>query len=937
MNFATTAWDISKAVYNMGKSFLGAIGGVKGLGKILQVYLSFTIANKIAKGLLGIGSSILTFSQNAKKGAKGASGFSGVLKGLKGGFASLISPIGLASAAIGTAIYLWVEAKRKAKELEKAERELTEQTIELGKQLGELSINKKGKEIADGFEEQIRKVRDLKKEMEELPKAYEKAKMSGNFRGLNSMGVETTMKSRGDIESQIKNLNADRVIEYKNAQDELNSSLIEYQVAMGKNRVEATAFTKSLELMPLVSIKDQFNAVANDMEKNFAPAFEKTKEEIFKTAQVSTTSSKKFSDALTEAIQDATKEWHIGGDALANRQKAIVEEGIKRVAEADGIGEALVFAFANGITDNEEVAEIAGVKLTDNVIQAELQRAIESKNIGATNALLFALGIEDKIPETTKSADNLAGLVIDTLNKNKKPAGQAAANYASTVSNNLISKFNQAGRSIQKSFQSMFKIFGDAGIQASNNIAQPFFEAGKRIEANVEVVGDYVKQKYSDSISSVASGLENSLKKVKAETKSSGGGKSSESEAEKQLKKDYEELEKQVEESLENVSDYQKKATDKVNDEMEKWEDQITEVKDELSTLEKSHEESIDSAKDDLRDLNHELGNLTDSYERAKQSAKNAFGADLAGDLIKYQEAIEDNKKAIEEAKEDYNKLYDDGELSDSDIEKRAELKEKENELLEENIRLQEEIKLIQGTVSQGEIDEAERISGLSETEKKIEAYEKEKEAREKQFEEEKAILEEKQAILQAYAEGRLSELDTIQDYENQKLFEKLEAEQLNYETEKERLLTQQAELEEMEASHLAKIRAQNERVVDALIKKYEELRKKKEEAARAGGFKGGGVVGYASGGKISGPGDGTSDSIIARVSNGEYIVNAKATKAYLPLLESINSMRMPSFANGGTVNSNNKTFKQNLNIQTQGNVDPNVLARQIAFNSRFS
>lgn len=72
-------------------------------------------------------------------------------------------------------------------------------------------------------------------------------------------------------------------------------------------------------------------------------------------------------------------------------------------------------------------------------------------------------------------------------------------------------------------------------------------------------------------------------------------------------------------------------------------------------------------------------------------------------------------------------------------------------------------------------------------------------------------------------------------------------------------------------------------------------------------GYAGGG----APGGRISGPGSGTSDSILAvlggarkpiLVSNGEYIVNAQATREYGPLIEAINQRRLPRFATGGAI-----------------------------------
>lgn len=77
-------------------------------------------------------------------------------------------------------------------------------------------------------------------------------------------------------------------------------------------------------------------------------------------------------------------------------------------------------------------------------------------------------------------------------------------------------------------------------------------------------------------------------------------------------------------------------------------------------------------------------------------------------------------------------------------------------------------------------------------------------------------------------------------------------------------------------------------------------------------GFSGGGFVEarrFARGGEVQGPGTSTSDSILARLSNGEFVVNAEATKANRPLLEALNKHqsapkgdRVPQFARGGYV-----------------------------------
>lgn len=59
----------------------------------------------------------------------------------------------------------------------------------------------------------------------------------------------------------------------------------------------------------------------------------------------------------------------------------------------------------------------------------------------------------------------------------------------------------------------------------------------------------------------------------------------------------------------------------------------------------------------------------------------------------------------------------------------------------------------------------------------------------------------------------------------------------------------------------------------------------------------------FGTGGLVSGPGTGTSDSILARLSDGEFVVNAEATREHLGLLRAINDNRFPGFQSGGPVN----------------------------------
>ncbi|TLX54864.1 phage tail protein [Stutzerimonas nosocomialis] len=64
-------------------------------------------------------------------------------------------------------------------------------------------------------------------------------------------------------------------------------------------------------------------------------------------------------------------------------------------------------------------------------------------------------------------------------------------------------------------------------------------------------------------------------------------------------------------------------------------------------------------------------------------------------------------------------------------------------------------------------------------------------------------------------------------------------------------------------------------------------------------------VSGFASGGHIRGPGTGTSDSILARLSNGEFVMRAAAVRAYGPdFMAKLNGLQIPKFADGGLIDT---------------------------------
>lgn len=62
------------------------------------------------------------------------------------------------------------------------------------------------------------------------------------------------------------------------------------------------------------------------------------------------------------------------------------------------------------------------------------------------------------------------------------------------------------------------------------------------------------------------------------------------------------------------------------------------------------------------------------------------------------------------------------------------------------------------------------------------------------------------------------------------------------------------------------------------------------------------GPIAKADGGYIAGPGGPRDDKIHARLSNGEFVINAASTAKHRAALEAINADRIPRFANGGLV-----------------------------------
>jgi hypothetical protein len=117
----------------------------------------------------------------------------------------------------------------------------------------------------------------------------------------------------------------------------------------------------------------------------------------------------------------------------------------------------------------------------------------------------------------------------------------------------------------------------------------------------------------------------------------------------------------------------------------------------------------------------------------------------------------------------------------------------------------------------------------------------------------------------------------------------------------------------------------------------------KKTKGARVKYANGGLAKNFAPGGGVYGPGTGTSDSIPAMLSNGEYVIRAQSVQAIgVPMLDKINKLAgggmvsydVPRYSGGGRVRlsegglASSGSTLYNINVELNGT---NLTADQVA------
>lgn len=120
---------------------------------------------------------------------------------------------------------------------------------------------------------------------------------------------------------------------------------------------------------------------------------------------------------------------------------------------------------------------------------------------------------------------------------------------------------------------------------------------------------------------------------------------------------------------------------------------------------------------------------------------------------------------------------------------------------------------------------------------------------------------------------------------------------------------------------HFAEVRRDMQAMADFIVQAWERVINVLTNAREIGSSIGGNIPGmegapFAGGGFVRGPGSATSDSILARLSSGEFVIRAAAVKHFgAEFFAALNALRAPRFDMGGLVAGLNRSIAHNFAV----------------------
>lgn len=911
--------------------------------KIVADAASFLLPYLTAIATLGLGKKLSVMALgfvNLKKS---------IMQAVAASWTFIASPMGAAftalAAVIGAVTFQFIKSSKAAIEMKLQLDELTRSMAALGKwgtKLAEVQKNTFGdsqKFVTEGtkvLEEWIQKMYEMGATEEELRKVTERIKsITGDDSLLRkTKEIENFTKA---VKTELEDMTMTAVRNFgriTEAQKEVNfnDAIAEIQKLTGANKQQMDLIIQDLI---------EREAIAGDLGKAFGIAFANgmSDEEVIsqlEKAGIAVTDDMlekigietnpiarkvgaalgiNFSSAFTDGIrtEDAQEKFEKDVEKMAEAAERNFDNIVESLERTQGD----IDNIQRQINYRDAVAEIqnltqANEEQMDLIIKDLVLRAAQANDLGRAFNIALANGMSapDVVAYLNESGVVVTQGMLDEIGIKVTPiAGQAGAQLGAQ----LALKF-------QKNVEPVFAILDKVS---------PLLGAQARLATGTATkVLDNLQNNLSDVSKQVAIEKKQLDAAIKSAGKASSSAASAADKAEEERQRKMEQLARDFDNEIKKINDDILKNNDdlidNLNDNQKDHQEELDKTNEAILDLGESYEKMKKDASSEVRDLVHDIEELEKATERAVGALESSFGEKISKRIV-------DLREEQEKLNEELNKMRSDG-IDADEAERFVEIQERIQ-------KISEEISKGEQQVSTEEIAEAKRQAGLSEIERLIEerdtaiAAEKEKAA------EEKSQLEERKKILDAFLEGKVSQLGEMQSYENQLLLERYQAEVKSFqdrraalsfhlEETKQMFLKNDEEIRAAALENAAKLQSDLERLTAGRASLGVTLEKDMtpQEYLRTQGF--------ANGGMVRGPGSSTSDSIPARLSNGEFVMNAMATKAFAPLLAAMNGAQsLQKNQNNGMIQPSPVNNTSNLTVNApQSSVDPSVMAQMIKF-----
>ena len=596
-----------------------------------------------------------------------------------------------------------------------------------------------------------------------------------------------------------------------------------------------------------------------------------------------------------------------------------VANGVQQISNLLQKESALRMAISMRATIANTVAQKAQAVATKIVTAAQWlwNAAMDANPIGAVIAVVTALvaGIYGLV--------KAIGSVISYFNKNSEAAkADAKATREAEAATKKITASTNAAKKGYDDFNKKLD-YNVAMMKAQGKSEEEIYEyqlkninarikSNQLLEANTQAQINNLRAKgnLNDAQKKELKALEE-YNNTLANENNALAGKRYDLIVDHRIKKQQEETDK-TKENANKAADAYKKAEEEKTRKKEQEAEKRKKIAEDEANLSKNLDTQLAEGRLELMQdgLEKELTKVDEKYDKEEQALKDTLSNDK-NLTEKNREKINERLLQLEQLRErDSNKLIDDAQKKEQDKNDAAVLSEVEKNDKENQLKIQNDIAQMQlegaseldvlKAINQQKIDER-AILKQKEGESDEEFRQRTITADQAVADSSKAIEEKNNADKQAAQESLTSNLNSLKDTQIGKSKEFAAAEKA------ESAIAQgMAAVEAVKAAVEAVGSATKGDPYTIAIRIAAALAAVTVAIAKAKSL----GSGFATGGYVSGAGTSTSDSITARLSNGESVMNAKATSMYAPLLSALNQSAggnsiQVSDAGANTINSN--------------------------------